>query len=195
MAGMRGAEAIRNRVPFLRNTHDVIHGEQFNHLLITMTMGMGSPLALGLKAEARVAAAAGEIDLLMETEAQSIAMGLSRLAGRSPLFELASQTKSLPYTEWFNAGLTDVNLAATSDFSVLTKGISQSANKSGQINFALDGLMNNIPAALVRGAQGNLRNNITNVELHMIYHDPSLYGKTNFFIEGRAVSPLPKPNF
>jgi hypothetical protein len=75
----------------------------------------------------------------------------------------------------------------------------QAANRADRINFALDGILDSaagVEGAVRAGGRGfALNNKFTFAELNTVYRNPNLFNKTNFFYEGRPVSPLFRPTF
>ncbi|MEW6126593.1 MAG: RHS repeat-associated core domain-containing protein [Acidobacteriota bacterium] len=111
--------------------------------------------------------------------------------GADPWYkDIARQTGSFHYKQWGDVGLSRRTRNFGSRFN-------QASRRADEINFELRGVLDGrgMEAAVRAGRAGFFRGNFTNAELSTIYQNPSLFSKTNFFFEGRPVSPIFRPTW
>ena len=98
---------------------------------------------------------------------------------------MAEATDSSYYKFWARDGITRRTIDRN-----FGRAFNQAVKRADSINFALDGIIDDLDGAFQRGSAGFTDRNITNAEFYTVFRDPLSLNKTNFFYENRPVSPL-----
>ena len=128
------------------------------------------------------------------TATREIALGFEQYGGKMVLTDLAEQTGASAFKRWAADGIT--RKSVDSHFG---RAFWQAANRADRIHFALDGIIDSkigIEGAINLGRRGFTQaggNKFTYAELNTIYRNRQFFEKTQFYFQGRPVSPLFRP--